>query len=491
MKRRATAGVWGWVAVAVPIAGPDGAPESWSDDLAAAAVLGVGEEAGDEAQTDALVAEGVGAVVYFGSALRDPAVAAPRSAALQRAALRSPAAQPLLIGADQEGGRVARLPPGPASLPGAMAMGATGDTDLARAAGRATAGQLLALGVCWDLAPVCDLGSRDNPALGSRCFAADPEVCGAFAAAFVTGLQDGGVLACAKHFPGHGDTDVDSHLGLPVLRASRAMLGAREWVPFRHAVRAGVATLMLGHLRVPALGPIPASLAPEAYALVRETLGFDGLAVTDALGMAGALQAAGGDVGAAAVRALAAGADLVLVAHGPEQQRQALAAIRSALASGHLPRARLNAACRRLIAVKARWRLGRGVAPDGAAAPHLLRRPSDMALATRIARASISELQAGPGPTGTPGRWTWGSRCPAALREMVRTRWPQALAVEDGDLPGVCLDGDCHLLLGPPLPSPLPSGRVLLAYDATTASLEALCAAAVGAFTPGGRLPRP
>ena len=477
--------------VAVPIAGPDGAPESWPDDLAAAAVLGVGEEAGDEAQTDALVAEGIGAVVYFASALRDPAAAANRSAALQRAALRSPAAQPLLLGVDQEGGRVARLPPGPASLPGAMALGAAGDVELARAVGRATAGQLLALGVCWDLAPVCDLWSRDNPALGSRCFAADPQVCGAMAAAFATGLQDGGVLACGKHFPGHGDTDVDSHCGLPVLRAARTVFEAREWVPFHHVVRAGAASLMMGHLRVPALGPLPASLEPEAYAAVRGVLGFDGLVVTDALGMAGALQAVGGDIGAAAVQALAAGADIVLVAHGPAQQRQALAAIRAALAEGRLARARVDAACRRLIAAKARWRVGRGATPDGAAAPHLLRRPSDVSLGRRVACASITQLRAGPGRSGDPARWTFGARCPAALREAVRARWPGAQVAQDGDLAGVCLDGGCHLLVGPPLPAPLPSGRILLAYDETPASLEALVAAAAGGFVPAGRLPRP
>ncbi len=477
--------------MAVPISGPDGAPESWPDDVAAAAVVGIGEEAGDEEQTDALVAEGIGAVVYFASALRDPAAAANRSASLARAALRGPTQQPLLIAADQEGGRVARLPPGPASLPGAMALAATGDLDLIRAAGRATAGQLLAVGVCWDLAPVCDLWSRDNPALGSRCFAADPEGCGQAAAAFAAGLQDGGVIACAKHFPGHGDTEVDSHFGLPLLRASRDRLQAREWVPFHHAVRAGAGSLMLGHLQVPDLGPLPASLEPAAYAAAREALGFDGLLVTDALGMAGALQAVGGDVGAAAVRAIAAGADLVLVAHGPREHRQALGAIRAALASGSLLRARVDEACRRLIAARARWRIGRGAAPDGGAAPHLLRRPSDIALARRAARAGITELRVGPCAAGPPGRWTWGSRCPEALREAVRSLWPEAGAAQEGDLPGVCLDGgNCHLLVGPPLPPSLPSGRVLLAYDTAPASLEALCQAGVGAFAPGGRLPR-
>ena len=456
----------------------------------ALAVMAAGEEAGQEGMLDELVHNGLGALVFFASALADPAAAARRTGSLQAAALRSPVGAPLLLAADQEGGRVARLPGGPATMPGAMALGATGDAELARLAGRATSGQLRAVGLNWDLAPVCDLWTQDNPALGSRCFAADPAVVGAFAAAFVTGLQDGGVLACAKHFPGHGDTAVDSHRGLPVLHADLAALRARDWVPFEAGARAGVATLMMGHLVVPALeDPLPASLSPAFYRVAREALAFDGLLVTDALGMAGCAQAAG-SVGEAAVLALLAGADIIMIAHGPDEHRAAQRAVVDAVEAGRLPRQRLAEAATAVLACKRRWNLARHGAPDDQGAAHLLNRPSDVRLAADIARRSITELRPGPA-VPSPAVLGYGQLTPQVLVEAAAARWPGARLRRDGVGPWLSLDAGSHLLIGPPIPESPPTGRVLLAYDCTPASLTALLTCAAGETPATGRLPGP
>jgi len=454
----------------------------------ALAVLAAGEEAGQEAETDELVAAGLGAVVLFGSALRDLAAAARRAGTLQAAALRSPVGAPLLVAADQEGGRVSRLPVTASTMPAAMALGAAGDPGLARLAGRATAGQLQALGVNWDLAPVCDLWSRDNPALGSRCFSADPGAAGALAAAFTDGLQAGGVLACAKHFPGHGDTAVDSHLALPVLVADLARLRAGEFPPFAAAVRAGAASVMLGHLAVPTIDALPASLSPAFYRLAREALGFEGLLVTDSLGMAGCVRAAGG-VGEAAVLALVGGADMVMVGHGPREQREVRDAVVAAVEAGRLSRARLADAVGRVLAVKRAWNLARRTAPDDQAVPHLLQRPSDLRLAADIARRSITELQPGPAAPA-PAFLARGDGTPPSLVAAATERWPAAEARSGGAGPWLSLGEDVHVLLGPPIPPSLPHGRVLLAYDATPASLGALLTCAEDGSRAEGRLPR-
>ena len=460
-------------------------------EVAALQVLAAGEDAGQEVETDDLVAQGLGAVVFFASALRDPDRAASRSAALQAAALRGPAVSPLLLAADEEGGRVCRLPLSPATMPGAMALAAAGGgADLARTAGRATAGRLAAVGVNWNLAPVCDLWAAENPALGSRCFARAPALAAELAAAFAQGLRDGGVAACAKHFPGHGATAVDSHEALPVLDADLALLRRREWLPFAAAVRAGVETVMTGHLLAPALGPEPASLSSTVTRALREELGFTGVVVTDALGMSGCLRYAG-DVGRAAVLALHAGADVALVGHGPAEQRQARDALAAAVRAGRLARERLDQAVGRVWALKEALGLARKGAPQPAAASHLLARPADVDLARWIALRSITELAPGP-RCARPATIRAGEGAAPALLAAVRARWPQAREEPPSrDAPPRCvtLDARCHLLVGLPVPPALPEGAVLLAYDATPASLAALLACATGEAEAGGRLP--
>lgn len=453
------------------------APEDLPLEVQALAVLAIGMEAGWEAHVADLARRGLGAVVPFGSALADPALAAQRIADLQAAAGKGPVGVPLLVGADEEGGRVARLPRGPASFPGAAALGAVGDPALCVAAGRATALRLAAVGIGWDLAPVCDLAGPDNPGLNGRAFDRDPERCGRLAAAFASGLAAGGAIACAKHFPGHGGTRQDSHATLPVLEAAEA---ARARQPFSTLIAAGVPMVMTGHLLVPDRDPRwPASLSPAAHACLRTELGFAGVVVTDSLGMGGCLAAAG-SVGAAAVQALVAGADLILIGHGPAEHLEAHAAIVAAVREGRLPAPRLLEALGRVLALKARHGLARRTLPDPEAAPHLLSRPADVALARQIARLAVRELRPGPA-VPEPALLAVGPGTPQALRAAAAARWPQAPITERAHGGAwLSLGPDCHLIIAPPVPEPLPAGRVLAAWDAMPASVEALLAAAVG-----------
>jgi beta-N-acetylhexosaminidase len=238
------------------------------------------------------------------------------TAALQAAAPGG--ARPLLIATDQEGGQLNALGEGVGGVTefaGAMALGATGDVELAERVARAMARELLAAGVNVDYAPVCDLATNpDNPGIGIRSFGDDPDSVARLVAATVRGLQAEGVAATAKHFPGIGDVDADTHHELAVLRATRTDLDARELIPFRAAIDAGARLVMAGHAALPSLNgdrTLPASLArPVIHDLLRDELGFRGLTITDALDMRALAQGAARIV--EAIVALGAGEDLLL-----------------------------------------------------------------------------------------------------------------------------------------------------------------------------------
>ncbi len=300
--------------------------------------------------------------------------------------LRRDSRLPLLIAADLERGAGFRIRRGPASLPSAMAVGATRSEDAARAMGEITAREARALGIHWALAPVADVNSNpQNPIINVRSFGEEPEQVGRLAAAFVRGVRQGGVLATAKHFPGHGDTTVDSHLHLPTVPADRSRLEAVELAPFRRVLAAGADAVMTAHLAVPALDPsgTPASLSPEVTTrLLREQMGFQGLVVTDALDMAGAKAAWQGD---AVVRAVAAGADAVLLPADPVVAHQSLV---RAVREGVLPARRLDEAALRILTAKERLGLHRRSEPP--ALDSGVGRPADVEQALDIARASIT-----------------------------------------------------------------------------------------------------
>jgi beta-N-acetylhexosaminidase len=228
-------------------------------------------------------------------------------------AARPAGSPPLLIAADQEGGQLIGLGAGTTQFAGSMALGATGDTGLAERVAGATARELLAVGVNVDYTPVCDVANNPaNPALGIRSFGDDPEVVGTLVAATVRGLQDAGVAATAKHFPGAGDTAADPHHELPRVARTNAELAERELVPFRAALSAGVRMVMTGHFTLP--GPdadLPTSLSGAVLGdLLRRQLQFDGVTVSDALDMHALAQGSAQIVDA--ITALRAGEDVLL-----------------------------------------------------------------------------------------------------------------------------------------------------------------------------------
>jgi beta-N-acetylhexosaminidase len=297
-----------------------------------------------------LLAEGLGGVVLFARNVRDPEQLAGLCADLR-------AEQPqLLIATDEEGGDVTRLEAaGGSSFPGNLSLGAVDDVELTRRVAAAMGGELAAAGVNLDLAPVADVVvSPANPIVGVRSFGSDPALVARHAAAFVEGLQGVGVAACAKHFPGHGETEADSHLELPAASVDRETLYERALPPFRAAIAAGVRAVMTAHVRFPALGEAPATLSPEAIRLLREELGFPGLVITDALEM----RAISGTVGLeqGAVQALAAGADALCLGaeRTPEEVERVRHAITDAVAAGRLPEPRLHKAAGR-VAETAAW----------------------------------------------------------------------------------------------------------------------------------------
>lgn len=244
--------------------------------------------------------------------------------AVRRAA---PADLPPFLGVDQEGGRVVRLPAPFLALPPMRVLGEIGDLALVRRAARAVGAELAAAGFNLDFAPVLDVDSNpDNPVIGDRSFGRDPRTVMRAGVAFLQGLQDKSVLACGKHFPGHGDTTKDSHHDLPVVDLPLERLRAVELAPFRAAAEAGVATLMTAHVVYTALDPkLPATLSPVACTRLRSEIGFGGVLVSDDLEMQAI--AARWSVEEAAVQAVAAGCDLLLVCWSDEKQERAVEAL--------------------------------------------------------------------------------------------------------------------------------------------------------------------
>jgi beta-N-acetylhexosaminidase len=297
----------------------------------------------------ALIEDGVLGIILFARNVGEPA----ETAALIRG-LKTGAARPLLASVDQEGGRVARFRGGPFTrLPPMRAIGQRGDARLARQVGQLLAFELRALGIDWDFAPVLDVDTNPaNPVIGDRSFARDAEDVARLAVALAEGLEAGGVASCGKHFPGHGDTSQDSHATLPVLSHGLERLRAVELVPFGAYSRARLAAVMTAHVRFAALGDqVPATLSPRVMqGLLREELGFRGVAVSDDLEMK-----AIADPAEAAVEAVRAGVDVLLVCHHATVQRRVLDALVDAAERGHLTEQRIREAHARIEALVRRF----------------------------------------------------------------------------------------------------------------------------------------
>lgn len=335
----------------------------------------------------------VGGIIYFTWAhnTRDPHQIADLSNGIQRAALAQPTPLPLLISTDQEHGIVCRVGEPATLMPGAMALGAGGSRSDARTAARIAGAELAALGINQNYAPDADVNVNPaNPVIGVRSFGSDPQSVAGLVAAQVKGYQSAQVASTAKHFPGHGDTSTDSHTGLPSIQHTREQWAELDAPPFRAAVAAGIDSIMTAHIVVPALDPSedPATLSrPILTGILREELGYDGVVVTDSLGMEGVRTKYGDE--RVPVLALQAGVDQLL---NPPDLSVAWNAVLAAVKSGEISEARIDESILRILRLKSKLGLFRD--------PYVTRRGVDrtvgvkehLATADRIAERTTTLL---------------------------------------------------------------------------------------------------
>lgn len=308
-----------------------------------------GTEAGDEVRR--LIAEThVGGFILY-----KPNMTAPDQTVtlLNRLkAMNRPSGIPLLLSVDQEGGKVSRLPL-TISLPSSRELAVGGTPAKTRAVSKAVGKELSAFGFNTNYAPVLDINSNPaNPVIGSRAFGSDAPTVKRYGLAAMEGLRESGVISVVKHFPGHGDTATDSHLELPVVNKSLAELEKLELLPFRAAAAAGADAIMAAHILLPRLDPdYPATLSPAVITgLLRESIRYGGVVITDDMTMGAIVNHY--PLKEAAVRAVQAGCDLILVAHGYDQVREAAAGLREAAADGRLTLERIDRSVARILALK-------------------------------------------------------------------------------------------------------------------------------------------
>jgi beta-N-acetylhexosaminidase len=309
--------------------------------------------------------------------------------------LQSDSKLPLLIAADFERGLASRVSFVPA-FPDAMAFGAIGSSAYAEKFGAITAEEARAIGVDWDFFPVADVNSNpNNPIINTRSFGEDPEAVGDLVAAFIRGAKAHGMMTTAKHFPGHGDTGTDSHLGVAKVEGDLARLESVELPPFKKAISAGVDSVMVAHLSVPALDPDPNRVATISKSVVsgvlREQLGFKNIVITDALEMRGLTSlyppGQGSPTAKAAVDAVKAGNDVIL---WPTDLEGAFRGIVDAVRKGDIPVTRINASVKRILEVKASLGLHKARLVDLARVPYIVSRQDDMQFAQQVADESVT-----------------------------------------------------------------------------------------------------
>jgi beta-N-acetylhexosaminidase len=298
---------------------------------------------------------------------------------------------PLLFAADFERGVTMRLR-GSTPFPHAMAFGAAGKEEYAKSFGRITAEESRAVGVHWNFFPDADVNSNPaNPIINTRSFGEDPEQVGDLVAAYIRGARAGGMMTTAKHFPGHGDTATDSHLSVAQVTGDRARLNSVELPPFRKAIAAGVDSVMVAHVTVPALESDPNRVATTSPAIVsdllKHELGFQGIVVTDALDMAGLTRLYAANIGRAAVDAFKAGSDLLLI---PADLEASYNAVLEAARSGEIPSARLDASVLKLLKAKAALGLNKARLVDVNALPEIIGKPENLALGQQVADDAIT-----------------------------------------------------------------------------------------------------
>jgi beta-N-acetylhexosaminidase len=296
----------------------------------------------------------IGGVIYFSRNIENLEQTATLSKNLQELALNSSAGIPLFISIDQEGGKVRRIKD-LTYFPANIEIGATGDKELSRKIAAATAKELKEVGINVNLAPVLDVNNNPaNPVIGVRSFGSDPELVAAMGVAYIEGLQYAGIIATAKHFPGHGDTATDSHFDLPVINHSRERLEQIEIYPFKKAIEAGVDSIMAAHIYFPNIeleAGMPATLSKSVLNdLLREELNFEGVIITDDMEMNAITNFFG--TAAAAVKTIEAGSDIVLISHSYDKQKKAIEAVIKAVENGRISEKRIEESLKRIIKLK-------------------------------------------------------------------------------------------------------------------------------------------
>jgi len=298
---------------------------------------------------------------------------------------------PLLIAADFERGVSTRLK-GTTDFPHAMAFGADGKLEDAETFGRITGQEARAIGVHWNFFPDADVNSNPaNPIINTRSFGEDPKQVGDLVTAYIKGAHEAGMLTTVKHFPGHGDTATDSHLGVASVNGDRAHLDTIELPPFRQAIAAGVDSVMVAHVTVPALDSDPNHVATTSTSVVgdllEKQLGFKGLIVTDALDMAGLTHLFASNIGRAAVEAFKAGNDLLLI---PADLGASYDAMVKAVKSGEISKQRLDSSVLKILKIKASLGLNEGRTVDLSAISHVVGKPENLALGQQVADAAVT-----------------------------------------------------------------------------------------------------
>ena len=325
--------------------------------------------------------------------------------------LQSTSDLPLIIAADFERGVSIRLY-GATVFPHAMAFGAAGRLEDAEAYGRITALEARAIGVHWNFFPDADVNSNPaNPIINTRSFGEDPHQVGELVAAYIKGAHAGGMLTTVKHFPGHGDTATDSHLGVAQVTGDRARLDSVELPPFERAIQAGVDSVMVAHVTVPTLEPDANRVATTSPAVVsdllKEQLKFKGIVVTDALDMAGLTRMYANDIGRASVEAFKAGNDVLLI---PVDLEASVRSMVQAVKSGEIPTARLDHSVRKILELKASLSLQKARLTDLSQLPKVIGKPENIALGQRVADEAVTVVRDNgkvlplkPHPAGTTG----------------------------------------------------------------------------------------
>lgn len=299
----------------------------------------------------------VGGFILFRRNVSSPEQVVTLTNDLQKLALSGDAQIPLLISVDQEGGKITRISEGVTVFPGNMPLGATRDKQLARQAAQLMGEDLKNLGIHLNFAPVMDVNNNpQNPVIGVRSFGSDPNLVAELGTAMIQGYHDAGVFTAVKHFPGHGDTSVDSHISLPTIHHDRKRLDQVELVPFKKAIEAGTDFVMTAHVTFPAIEPtpgLPATLSKRVLTdLLRNELGFQGIIITDDMEMGAIANRYG--TGEAAVKAIEAGADMILVCHTLEKQKDAILAVQKAVENGRITEERIDESVKRILELKAK-----------------------------------------------------------------------------------------------------------------------------------------